>query len=151
MIWKPLMIKCTFLLWLAYFFISSLLACEHQCENTTWNIMTSSLLGVACFSWSTILIVSTKHLKCPLDHHFYVSLPNTTLDLPTHRRQAPTLGRSDLSPRTILDTHLNWLDWLIQVMDLTWWVTLIPSLSPFLSSCLSSFLSTKWSPIISRT
>ena len=25
----------------------------------------------------------------------------------THRRQAPTLGRSDLSPRTILDTHVK--------------------------------------------
>ena len=55
----------------------------------------------------SFLIASTKHLKCPLDHHFYVSLPSTTLGLPTHRRQAPTLGRSDLSPRTILDAHLK--------------------------------------------
>ena len=86
--------------------------------NTTWKIMISSLLGVACFSWSILLIASTKHLKCPSDHHFHVSLPSTTLGLPTHRRQAPTLGRSDLSPRTILDTHLKRFDWLIQVMDL---------------------------------
>ena len=149
--WIPLMIKCTFLLWLTCFIFWSLLAWEYQFENTTWNIMISSLLGVACFSWSTLLIASTKHLKYSSDHHFHVSLPSTTLGSPTHRRQAPTLGRSDLSPRTILDTHLKWLDWLIQVMDLTWWVTLIPSLSPFLSSCLSSFISTKWFPIVTRT
>ena len=60
-------------------------------NNITWNIMTSSLLGVACFSWSTLLIASTKHLKCSSDHHFHVSLPSTTLGSPTHRRQAPTL------------------------------------------------------------
>ena len=83
------------------------------------------------FLGQPLLIASTKHLKYFSDHHFHVSLLSTTLGLPTHRRQAPTLGRSDLSPRTILDTHLKWLDWLIQVMDLTWWVTLIPSLSPF--------------------
>ena len=137
--WIPLMIRCTFLLWLPCFFFLSLLAWEHQFENTTWNIMTSSLLGVAYFSWSTLLIASTKLLKCSYDHHFHVSLSSTILGLPTHRRQAPTLGKSDLSLRTILDTHLKWLDWLIQVMDLTWWVTLIHSLSPFLSSCLSPF------------
>ena len=68
------MIKCTFLLWLACFFFSSLLAWEHQFENTTWNIMTSSLLGVACFFWSTLLIASTKHLKYFSDHHFHVNL-----------------------------------------------------------------------------
>ena len=118
---------------------SCLLAWEHQCENTTWNIMTSSLLGVACFSWSTLLIASTKHLKCSSDHHFHISLSSTTLGLPTHRWQAPTLGRSDLSLNTILDTHLKWLDWLIQVMNLTWWVTLITSLSTFLSTCVSPF------------
>ena len=109
MTWIPLMIKCTFLLWLTCFIFWSLLAWEYQFENTTWNIMISSLLGVACFSWSTLLIASTKHLKCSLDHHFHVSLPSTTLGLPTHRRQAPTLGRSDLSPRIIIDTHLKWI------------------------------------------
>ena len=136
--------------WLA----SSFDLCLHEITiwKTTWNIIISSLLGVACSSWSILLIASTKHLKCPSDHHFHVSLPSTTLGLPTHRRQAPTLGRSDLSPRTILDTHLKWLDWLIQVMDLTWCVTLsLSSLSPFLSTCLSPFLSTKLSLIISRT
>ena len=149
--WEPLKIKCSNSCcgWLA----SSFVQCLHERTvwNTTWIAMTSSLLGVAFFSWSTLLIASTKNLKCPSDHHFHVSLPSTILGLPTHRRQAPTLGRSDLSPKTILDTHLKWLDWLIQVMDLTWWVTLIPSLSPFLSSCLSSFLSTKWFPIVTRT
>ena len=83
------------------------------------------------------------------------SLPSTTLGLPTHRRQAPTLGRSDLSSRTILDTHLKWICWLTQVMDLIWWVTLIPSLSHFLSTCLSPFLSPflsiKWFSIATRT
>ena len=148
--WEPLMIKCTFLLWLPCFFISSLLAWEHQYENTTRNIMTSSLLGVACFSWSTLLISSTKHLKCPSDHHFHVSLSNTILRLPTHRWQAPSLGRSDLSSRIILDTHLKWICWLTQVMDLIWWVTLILSLSSFYT-CLSPFLSTKWFPIVTRT
>ena len=116
-------------------------------NNITWNIMTSSLLGVACFSWSTLLISSTKHLKCPSDHHFHVSRPSTTLGLPTHRRQAPTLWRSDISPRTIIDTHLKWICWLTQVMDLFWWVILIPSFSLFLSTCLSHFLSTKRSSI----
>ena len=144
------MIKCTFLLWLACFIFWSLLAWEHQFENTTWNIMTSSLLGVACFSWSTLLIASTKHLKCSSDHHFYVSLPSTTLGSPTHRRQAPTLREKwPLSKNH--SWYLKWLDWLILVMDLTWWVILIPSLSPFLSTCLSPFLSTKWFPIVTRT
>ena len=148
--WIPLMIKCTsYCGWLA----SSFDLCLHEITiwKTTWNIIISSLLGVACSSWSTLLIASTKHLKCPSDHHFHVSLSSTTLGLLTHRQQAPTLGRNDLSLRTILDTHLKWLDWLIQVMDLTWWVTLISSLSPFLSTCLSPFLYTKWSPIIFRT
>ena len=146
--WISLMIKCTFLLWLICFIFWSMLAWEHQSENTTWNIMTSSLLGVACFSWSILLIASTKHLKCFSDHHFHVSLPSITLGLPTHRRWAPTLERSDLFLRTILDTHMTWIYWLTQMMDLTWWVTLIPSLSPFISACLSPFLSTKWYPII---
>ena len=151
MIWEPLIwssaLSCCGLLALSFD------QCLHERTilNTTWIDMTSSLLGVAYFSWSTLLIALTKHLKYSSDHHFHVSLPSTTLGLPTHRRQAPTLGRSDLSLRIILDTHLKWLDWLIQVMDLTWWVTLIPSLSSFLSSYLSSFLSTKWFPIVTRT
>ena len=74
-----------------------------------------------------------------------------TLGLPAHRRQDPTLGRSDLSPRIFLDTHLNWICWLTQVMDLIWWVTMNPSLSPFLYTCLSPFLSTKWFLIVTRT
>ena len=149
--WIPLMIKCTFLLWLACFIFWSMLAWEHQRENTTWNIMTSSLLGVACCSWSTLLIASTKHLKCSSDHHFHVSLLSTTLGSPTHRRQAPILGRSDLSPRIILDTHLKWLD-LIDPSD---GLNLMSDLDSFLKSFSSyffkSFFSTKWSLIISRT
>ena len=88
----------------------SMLVWEHQRENTTWNIMISSLLGVACFSWSTLLITSTKHLKYPSDHHFHVSLPSTTLGLPTHRWQAPTLGRSDLFQEPFLiSLEMTWL------------------------------------------
>jgi hypothetical protein len=140
------------LLWLACFIFCSL--CLHErtiCENITWIVMTSSLLGVACFSWSILLIASIEHLKCSSDHHFHVSLPSTTLGLPTHWRQAPTLGRNDLSLKNHFDTHLKWLDWLIQVMDLIWWVTLNPSLSPFLSTCLSPFHFTKWFPMVTRT
>jgi hypothetical protein len=69
------------------------------CENTTWIPMICSLFRCCLLSRSTLLISLTKHLKCFLDHHFHVSLPSTTLGLPTHRWQAPTLGRSDLSPK----------------------------------------------------
>ena len=78
--------------------------------------MTSSLLGVACFSWSTLLIASTKHLKCSSDHHFYVSLPSTTLGLPTHRRKAPTLRE-----KWPLSKNHSWhsleITWLIDPSD----------------------------------
>ena len=114
--WISFMIKCTFLLWLTCFIFWSLLAWKHQYENTTWNIMTSSLLGVACFSWLTLLIASTKHLKCSSDHHFHVSLSSTTLGLPTHRRQAPILGRSDLSPKNH-SWHSLEITWLIDPSD----------------------------------
>jgi hypothetical protein len=116
MIWRPLKIKCTIMMWLACFFISSFLSWEHQSENATWNIMTSSLLGVTCFSWSILLIASTKHLKCPSGHHFHVSLPSTTLGLPTHRQQAPTLGKSDLSPKNY-SWHSLEITWLIDPSD----------------------------------
>jgi hypothetical protein len=82
-------------LWLVCFIFWSLHAWEYHLNIHELLL----LLGVACFSWSTLLIASTKHLKCPSDHHFYASLPSTTLGLPTHRWQAPTLGRSDLSPK----------------------------------------------------
>ena len=84
--------------WLA----SSFDQCLHESINVRIPLEISRLalfLGVACFSWSILLIASIKHLKCPSNHHFHVSLPSTTLDLPTHRQQAPTLGRSDLSPK----------------------------------------------------
>ena len=128
--------------WLA----SSFDQCLHESTiwNTTWNIMTSSLLGVACFSWSILCFlqlsisnvsrITTSMLAFQVPHLVHLHIGGKPLHL----------GRSDISPRTILDTHLKWLDWLIQVMDLTWWVTLIPSLSPFLSTCLSPFLSVKW-------
>ena len=89
---------------------------ERTIWNITWNIMISSLLDVACFSWLILLIASTKHLKCPSDHHFHVSLQSTTLGLPTHRRQAPTLGRSDLSPKNHPWYSLE-MTWLINPSD----------------------------------
>jgi hypothetical protein len=116
MIWRPLMIKCTTMMWLTCFILWSMLAWEHQCENTTWNNITSSLLGVAWFSWSILLIASTKHLKCFLDHHFHISLLSTTLGLPTHRRRAPTQGRSDLSPKNYSWYSLK-ITWLIDPSD----------------------------------
>ena len=63
-----------------------------------------------------IWFASTKHLKCHSDHHFYVSLPSTTLGLPTHRRQAPILGRSDLSPKNHSWYSLE-ITWLIDPSD----------------------------------
>jgi hypothetical protein len=100
--------------WLA----SSFDLCLHEriIWSITWNIMTSSLLGVACFSWSTLLISSTKHLKYFLDHHFHVSLPSTILGLPIHRWQAPTLGRSDLFPKNHSWYSLE-IAWLIDPSD----------------------------------
>ena len=73
-------------------------------------------LSVACFSWSTLLIASTKHLKCSSDHYFHVSLPSTTLGLPTHRWQAPILGRSDISPKNHSWYSLE-ITWLIDPSD----------------------------------
>jgi hypothetical protein len=69
--------------------------------------MTSSILGVACYFWSTLLIASTKHLKCPSDHHFYVSLSSTTLGLPTKGSKPLQKGEVTFLQRTILDTHLK--------------------------------------------
>jgi hypothetical protein len=82
----------------------------------TWIIITNSLLDVACFSWSILLIASTKHLKCFSDHHFHISHPSTTLSLPTHRRQAPTQGRTDLSPKNHSWYSLE-ITWLIDPSD----------------------------------
>ena len=102
-------------LWLACFIIYQ---CLHECTiwNITWIAMTSSLLGVACFSWSTLLIASTKHLKCSSDHHFHISLTSTSLTLPTHRQQAPTLGRSDLFSKNHSWYSLE-IAWLIDPSD----------------------------------
>ena len=78
--------------------------------------MTSSSLGVACFSWSFLLIASTKHFKYSSNHHFHVSLPSTTFGLPIHMRQAPTLGRSDLFPKNHSWYSLE-IAWLIDPSD----------------------------------
>ena len=109
----------------------SMLAWEHQMWEYHLNSNDLFSFGCCLLSRSIILVASTKHLKCPLDHHFHVNLSSTTLGLPTKGGKPLHIGRSDLSSRTILDTHLKWLDWLIQVMDLIWWVTMNPSLSSF--------------------
>ena len=115
--WEPLKIKCTLLSygWLASSFDQCLLE-STKCKNTPWITMNCSLLGVACFSWSTLLIASTKHLKCSLNHHFHVILSSTTLGLPIHRRQAPTLGRNDLFRKNHSWYSLE-IAWLIDPSD----------------------------------
>ena len=109
--WEPLMIKCTnsCCVWLA----SSFYQCLH--ENATWIPMICSLLDVACFLDQSFLFSSTKHLKCPLDYHFHVSLLNTTLGLPT-KGGKPLQGRSDISPKNHSWYSLE-MTWLIDPSD----------------------------------
>jgi hypothetical protein len=85
-------------------------------------------LSISNISW-----ITTSMLAFQVPHLVY----------PHIGRQAPTLGRSDLSLKNILDTHLKWIYWSIQVMDLIWWVIMNPYLRSFLSTCLITFLSTK--------
>jgi hypothetical protein len=70
--------------------------------------MTSPLLVLLAFSWSTLLIASTKHLKCSSDHHFQVSLQGPKLGLPTKGSKPLPKGEVTSLQRTILDTHLKW-------------------------------------------
>ena len=129
------------------------IACMRELLRISLEIAWLALFfGCCLLSWSILLIASTKHLKCPSDHHFHVSLPSTTLGLPTPRAAHPShRDKWPLSKEPFLTLIWIAFDWLIQVMDLIWWVTMNPSLSPFLSTCLSHFLSTKWSPIVTRT
>jgi len=94
------MIKCTNSCcgWLASSFLHCLLE-STKCENTTWILMTWSSFECCLLSRSTVLIASTKHLKCPLDHHFHVSLSSATLGLPMKGGKPLHIGRSDLSPK----------------------------------------------------
>ena len=100
--------------WLA----SSFDHCLHErtTKNITWNSMTSSRLGCSLLSWSILLMASTKHLKCPLDHHFHVSLPSTTLGLPTPRAARPSHREKwplSKEPFLILTwiTLIDWFKW----------------------------------------
>ena len=110
--WEPLMIKCTnsCCVWLA----SSFYQCLH--ENATWIPMICSLLDVACFLDQSFWFSSTKHLKCPLYYHFHVSLPSTTLSLPTKGGKPLHIGRSDLSPKNHYWHPLE-MTWLIDPSD----------------------------------
>ena len=98
MIWEPLMIKCTSCCgWLPSSFV---IACL-RAPNVRNHLNSNDLLSFGCclLSWSILLISSTKHLKCPLDYHFHVSLSSTTLGLPTKGGKPLHIGRSDLSPK----------------------------------------------------
>jgi hypothetical protein len=68
--------------------------------------------GCCLLSRSTLLIASTKHLKCPLDYHFHISLPSTTIGLPIKGGKPLYIGRSDLSPKNH-SWHLLEIYWLI--------------------------------------
>ena len=127
-------------IWNEYHLWSSALSCcgwlalsfdqclhERTIWNTTWNNMISSLLGVAYFSRSTFSIASTKHLKYFSDHYFHISLPSTTLGLPTHRRQAPTLRE-----KWPLSKNHSWYS-----LEMTWLID--PSYGLNLMSNLNSF------------
>jgi hypothetical protein len=103
-------------LWLACFIFWSLLAWEYQCENTTWIQITSSLLGVACFldqsfwllqlSISNVHRITTSILAFQVPHLVYAHIG----------RQAPTVWRSDLSPKNHSWYSLE-LTWLIDPSD----------------------------------
>jgi hypothetical protein len=109
MTWEPLMIKCTILS--CGCLASSFPHCACMRE-LMWEYqlkyMTSSILGVACFSWSTLLIALTKNLKCSSDHHFHVSLLSPKLGLPTKGGKPLPKGEVTSLQRTILDTNLKW-------------------------------------------
>jgi len=129
------MIKCTIFRcgWLASSFLDLCLH-ERTTKNITWNSMTSSLLGSCLLSWSILLIASTKHLKCPLDHNFHASLPSTTLGLPTPRAARPSHREKwPLSKELFLIPTWIAFDWLTQVMDLMWWVTMNPPFFKYFS------------------
>ena len=111
--------------------------------------MTSSLLGVACFLDQPFWFSLTKHLKCPLDHHFDFSLPSPTLGLPTKGGSPYTREKWSLSKEPFLILTWNDFIWLIHGPNLMKFLNTY--LNPFLSTCLSPFLSTKWSPVITRT
>ena len=130
MIWEPLMIKCTCCCgWLA----SSLYLClleSTKCENTTWNSLTCSLLGVAYFLDQPFWLLQLKHLKYPLDYHFHVSLPSTILGLPTKGDKPLHIGRSDLSLKNN-SWHSLEISWLIDPSE---WLNLMSNLESFFKS-----------------
>ena len=94
--WIPLIMKCTILLWLVCF-ISLILACMREYHlNITWIFINLSTLGVACFSWSTHLTSSTKHLAC--QSHSWAARPSPE--------------RSDLSKNHSWHSlEMNLVDW----------------------------------------
>ena len=94
-----------------------IIACMRELKNITCNSMTSSLLGCCLLSWSILLIASTRHLKCPSDHHFHVSLPSTTLGLPIPRAAHPSHREKwPLSKEPFLT-----LTWIALIDWFKWW------------------------------
>ena len=93
-------------------------------------------LSMSNASW-----ITTSMLAFQVPHLVYLQKAAS----PYTREKWPLFKEPSLIP------NWNSFVWLIQMMDLTWCVTLNPSLSPFLSTYLSPFLSTKRSAIVTRT
>ena len=106
-----------FLLWLACIFTSSLLAWEYKMWE--YHLNSNDLLSFGCclLARSTLLISSTKYLKFSLDHHFVCLPSHAQISL---KGRHPTLGEVTSFQRTILDTHLKCIIWLIHWMNSTW-------------------------------
>ena len=144
MIWKPLMIKCTNSCcgWLASLF--------HLCLHESINVRIPLEISWLALFWVLLAFLDQPFWLLqlcisnvpPFKYHTWFTYK---------RRQAPTLGRSDLSPKNH-SWHSLEITWLIDPSDrLNLMNNLKSFLSPFLSNCLSSFLSTKWFPIVTRT
>ena len=142
--WEPLMIKCTFLVVVGLLHLL-IFACMRELFGIPLEISWLALFWVLLtfldqpfwllqLSTTNVPRITTFMLAFQVPHLVYLHIGGKPLHL----------GRSDLSPRIILDTNLKWICWLIQVMDLSWWIILNPS-------SLSLFISTKWSSTSTRT
>ena len=149
--WIPLMIKCTILSWLAWFIFWSML-CMRELFGIPLELPWLALFWVLLafldqpfwllqLSISNVPQITTSMLAFQAPHLVYLQ----KAACPYTREKWP------LSKEPFLTLTWNDFVWLIHMMDLTWCVTLNPSLSPFLFTYLSPFLSTKWFLIVTRT
>ena len=112
-IWEPLMIRCTLLLWLVCFIFWSFSCMREYHLNITWIVMNLSILGVACFSWSTHLMYSTKHLQ-------WLQITTSMSAFQAPCLSIPLLGSSPLSrekwslQEPFLTVTWNEFSWLIK-------------------------------------